>query len=95
MPAILEFIDSGRNVLVAASSDVSDTIRTLAAEVGVDLDEKGSKVFDHFSHASLEGTADHTLLIAKDAVKSEAILGKEGGKVRATALSHKYPHKCV
>lgn len=47
LATILEFIDTGHNVLLAASSDVSDAMRTLAAEVGVDMDERGSSVLDH------------------------------------------------
>lgn len=70
---MLEFIDSGRNVIIAASSEVSDTIRSLIAEVGIDLDDKGTKVFDHFSSAS---ASDHTLVASSEAVQSTAILGK-------------------
>lgn len=85
VPAILEFIDSGRNVLLAANSQVSDTMRTLAAEVGIDVDEKGTKVFDHFSFSSLGGKADHTLIAASSFVDAPAILGK-GVKVSRDAV---------
>lgn len=73
--AIVEFIDSGRNVLLAANSVVSDTMRALAAEVGVEIDEKGTKVFDHFYHAKrIDQAPDHNLIAATDVVSSKAIL---------------------
>ena len=78
MPAILEFIDSGRNVLLAVSSEVSDTLRTLAAEVGVDLDEKGTNVFDHMG--AQQGD-DHSLIASSEVAKLSNILGDKDIKV--------------
>lgn len=78
VPAILEFVDSGRDLIVVGSSQVSETIRTLAAEVGVDLDDKGTSVFDHFSHAlGADGQPDHTLVVTTDIVSSSGILGSD------------------
>ncbi len=74
--SILEFVDSGRNLILAGSSQASETLRTLAAEVGVDIDDKGTSVYDHFSHAvGANGQPDHTLVVAKDLVASPAIFG--------------------
>ena len=73
VPGILEFVDSGRNLILAASSQISDMLRSLAAEVGVDVDEKGTAVYDHFQHATSGKTADHTLVIARDVVDSKGI----------------------
>lgn len=85
LSSILEFIDSGRNVLLAVSTNVSDTMRALAAEVGVDLEEKGTSVFDHFGHAVVGDQADHTLIVARDAVDSKAIL-PHGLKARTDVM---------
>lgn len=77
--AILEFVDSGRNLLLAANSDVSDTMRTLAAEVGVDMDDKGTRVLDHFSHQQ-----ENAALVASWELSDlPSVLGAEGIKVRA------------
>lgn len=82
LAGILEFVDSGHNLLLAGGTDVSDSIRALAAEVGVDMDERGTRVFDHFSFAhTAEGNADHTLLVAKDIVSAPGIFGSTGIKV--------------
>ncbi|MEW5304335.1 MAG: hypothetical protein WDW38_011025 [Sanguina aurantia] len=75
-PTILEFVDAGRNLLIAASSDVSELMRTLATEVGVDLDDKGTKVFDHFNYATFaDGTQDHTAVLTGNVVQSAALVG--------------------
>jgi len=81
---ILEFIDSGRNVLLAASSEVSDTMRTLAAEVGVDLDEKGSSVYDHMG-AQQDG--DPTLIASSEVARLSNILGTKAIKVSMRCMA--------
>ncbi|KXZ51811.1 hypothetical protein GPECTOR_11g252 [Gonium pectorale] len=73
---ILDFVDSGHNVLMGVSSEASEAIRNLAAEFGVDLDDKGTKVFDHFNYAAkADGTVDHTLLATRDLVDAPVITG--------------------
>ena len=61
--AITDFIDRGGNVLVAANSNVGDAIRELATEVGVEIDEEGSNVIDHFNY-DVSDDGQHTLVIA-------------------------------
>lgn len=75
--SILEFVDAGHNLLVAASSEVSETVRSLAVECGVDVDERGTKVYDHFSHASLGGSADHTTVASLDVARLSAVFAKD------------------
>lgn len=77
----MDFVDSGRNLVLGASSDVSDNIRALAAEVGIDLDEKGSKVWDHFNHVVLDGKADHAVIAASDRINNPAIIDASASKV--------------
>jgi oligosaccharyltransferase complex subunit beta len=48
--AITSFIDGGGNVLVAADSNVGETIRDLASECGVEIDEEGTAVIDHLNY---------------------------------------------
>lgn len=81
-------MDAGRNVLIAASSDVSELMRTLATEVGIDLDDKGTKVFDHFSYATFaDGTQDHTAILTRNVVQSAALVGAASLQV-GHAASH-------
>lgn len=82
---ILDFVDSGHNVLLAASSEVSEAMRSLAAEFGVDLDDKGTKLFDHFSRgAAGGGLPDDTLVASSELADAPTITGgpykvREGG----------------
>lgn len=50
-------------------------MRNLAAEFGVDVDDRGSKVFDHFHHATLDGQADHSLIAGTDVVDASVLVG--------------------
>ena len=39
LAAILDFVDSGHDLIIAADSNASDLIREIATESGVDFDE--------------------------------------------------------
>lgn len=45
LAAILDFADSGHDVIVAADENASDLIRNIAAECGVDFDEVSALIF--------------------------------------------------
>jgi len=59
--AILDFIDDGHNVILAASSQISDPIREIASECGAEFDEEGSFVIDHFNFD--KESVGHTTII--------------------------------
>jgi hypothetical protein len=50
-------------------------MRNLAAEFGVDVDDRGSKVFDHFNYAIVDDKEDHTLIAASDLVDAHIMVG--------------------
>lgn len=68
----MDFIDSGRSVLIAADDGVSSAIRELASKVGVAYPEKG-RVVDHFDH-DLSGP-EHENLIVDTLPGLQSILG--------------------
>lgn len=74
--SITNFIDAGGNVLVVADSDVEDAVRTLAIECGLELDDKGNSVIDHFNHDAADGGA-HTRIVSKvdNLIEQDAITG--------------------
>jgi oligosaccharyltransferase complex subunit beta len=72
---ILDFVDTGNNVILAGSSDISDTILQLGTEFGVDFDDKGTALYDHFSYAVKEGKQDHTLIASDVVVNSSLLVG--------------------
>lgn len=79
---VLEFVDGGGNVVVAADTGFSKKIGELAQECGVDLDKANSKVYDHISFAQgLEGSGlpngDPTL-VAADVSRTKKIWGDAG-----------------
>ncbi|KAL3702205.1 hypothetical protein R1sor_020227 [Riccia sorocarpa] len=78
--AILDFVDSGHDLILAADTHTSDLIRDIATECGVDFDEDTEAVvIDHINFA-IEGESDHSLIIGDKLVESDVILGKGGVK---------------
>ncbi|CAL0329224.1 unnamed protein product [Lupinus luteus] len=83
--AILDFVDSGHDLIVAADSNASDLIREIATESGVDFDEDpASFVVDHSGYAVSASEGDHTLIASDDFIKSDVILGSK--KIEAPVL---------
>ncbi len=81
-------MDSGRNVLLAASPVLSETMRSLASECGVDFEDKGTQVFDHFSNPG-----DHSLIITNNVVDAPAIVGSNiDAPILYKGLAHSVPH---
>lgn len=73
--SIIAFIDSGRNALIAVSHNVSEPIRAIANECGVDFDEDQTSVIDHL-HYDMSDSGEHRLIVAADPVSSPVMLGK-------------------
>jgi oligosaccharyltransferase complex subunit beta len=46
---LLDFVNDGGNVLLAASEKVTDAVRDFAIEFSVEFDEAGTRVFDAFN----------------------------------------------
>jgi oligosaccharyltransferase complex subunit beta len=58
---ILEFVDAGHNLVVAADSTLDEPIRELASECNIEFDDQDTHVIDHF-HFDADDEGDHTLL---------------------------------
>ncbi|KAI4375703.1 hypothetical protein MLD38_013540 [Melastoma candidum] len=83
--AILDFVDSGHDLIIAADVNASDLIKEIATECGVDFDEDPSAmVVDHLSHAVSEYEGDHTLIVANNFIQADIILGNK--KIEAPVL---------
>lgn len=74
-PALLTFLDDGGNLLVAGDSEISEPIRALAAECGVEFHESGSAVMDHVSFDAADVTGDHTRILASTYTAASPIVG--------------------
>lgn len=83
--AVLEFVDSGRDLIVALDANSSDLIRDIATECGVEFDEDPAvMVVDHTSYALSKTEGDHTLVASDDFIGSDVILGSK--KIEAPVL---------
>ncbi|GFY89675.1 dolichyl-diphosphooligosaccharide-protein glycosyltransferase 48kDa subunit family protein [Actinidia rufa] len=100
LAAIVDFVDSGRDLIIAADTSASDLIREIAAaECGVDFDEasiilyaldQAAMVIDHTSYAVSDTEGGHTLIASDDFIQSDVILGRkkiEGLKVLSASPS--------
>ena len=76
---IMEFVRSGRSVVLAGSSDMGEPMRELAAECGIEFDEQDSYVLDHVGYDASDADGDHSLLVA-DAFGDDAkvVVGAAG-----------------
>ena len=77
--AVLDFVDSGHDLILAADVKTSDVIRDIAVECGADFDEfDRAVVIDHMKYAITKFGSDHSLIAADIAIDSDVLLGKEG-----------------
>ncbi|CAI2165856.1 9358_t:CDS:2 [Funneliformis geosporum] len=74
--SLVNFVNEGGNILLAVSSELSENIRNFAREFDIEFDERDNYVIDHFNY-DISDNGNHTLLISKNFVNNEAILGKE------------------
>ncbi|KAL7101769.1 hypothetical protein ACP275_08G075400 [Erythranthe tilingii] len=82
---VLDFVDSGHDLILAGDSNASDLIRNIAAECGVEFDEDTSAmVIDHAGYAASETEGDHTLIASDEFIQSDVILGSK--KLEAPVL---------
>ena len=76
--ALVSFVNAGGNILLAASSDVSETWRDFAREFDIEFDEKDTMVIDHFNYDESD-SGDHTLVVVdKEGITdNDVVIGKE------------------
>jgi len=87
--AVIDFVDSGRNVLLAADETISEAVRSIATGCGVDFAEEGALVVDHFNYDTIHDDGQHAYIVATqqtDATK--AIVGKAVGSVLFHGVGH-------
>jgi len=76
--AILNFIDAGGNVLIAADSNIGEPIRELSSDCGIEFDEEKTSVIDHMNYDATD-SGKHTLIVAdsKNLIKAPVIVGTD------------------
>ncbi|KAG0623990.1 hypothetical protein M758_3G215800 [Ceratodon purpureus] len=79
--AVMDFVDSGHDLILAADATTSEAIREIATECGADFDEfHKAVVIDHVKYAITKFGSDHSLIAADNLIDSSVILGSEGIK---------------
>jgi len=81
---LIQFLDNGGNIFIAADTNVGDVIRDTAAEVGIEIDETGTKVIDHGNVALDFDDGTHTTITVQpeNIIDAEIITGKISGPVK-------------
>ncbi|KAK9136395.1 hypothetical protein Syun_015725 [Stephania yunnanensis] len=91
LAGVLEFVDSGRDLVIAANGAASDLVRDIATECGVDFDvDSAAMVIDHTSYAVSKTDGDHTLIASDEFIQSDVILGSE--KIEAPVIFRGIAH---
>jgi oligosaccharyltransferase complex subunit beta len=76
--SVVGFIDAGHNVLIAANTNVTDSMRGIANECGIDFDEHQSSVVDHMLYDMSDAGGDHTLVTSTHVIDTPVIVGARG-----------------
>eukprot|EP00941_MAST-03F_sp_MAST-3F-sp1_P003062 g3062.t1 len=85
--AVVNFVDENRgNLLLAADFETSDTVRDIAAECGVELDEEGTIAIDHLNYDVSDPMADHSLILTDEVVDCPMFVGEKLAKKKSSPI---------
>lgn len=65
--SVVGFVADGGNVIVAASSELGNTIRELSREFDVEYDNRYTTVYDHFNYDQNLGQKQHDTVVVNTA----------------------------
>eukprot|EP00300_Choanocystis_sp_HF-7_P024811 c2635_g1_i1.p1 GENE.c2635_g1_i1~~c2635_g1_i1.p1 ORF type:complete len:438 (+),score=116.68 c2635_g1_i1:31-1344(+) len=71
---IIDFVDSGRSLIVAASPSIGDAVRELGAECGIEFDDSETYVVDHHNFDASDVDGEHTLIVADKFLSAAGIV---------------------
>jgi oligosaccharyltransferase complex subunit beta len=77
---LLEFMNKGGNIMVAADDSIGGSLREFAESCGVEFDADGSSVVDHFSFSERnDKERTHTAILTDNVFDSGSMLENFGG----------------
>jgi len=81
--ALLAFADNGGSIFIATDTNVGDVLRDVAAEVGMEIDEAGTKVIDHgsFNEELDDGTHTSISIQPNQLLDAPKIVGSKSGSI--------------
>ena len=68
-------MESGRGLILAVDSKVSDDLRNLASDLGVDFEPKGSAILDPWNHVTIPKSKEGNLILSRRVADEPYILG--------------------
>jgi len=88
--AVIKFVDSGRSLLVAVNSNISEPVREVANECGVDFDEEQTSVIDHVNFDASDESAGgrHTLIALSNVNAIPVITGNPTAPILFSGVGH-------
>lgn len=84
---LLQFVEQGGNVLLAAGKKLTKVQREFALECGVEFEKKGNVVVDHVNPIDDDDDIFNSVIAAKDFVASERVVGSLASKPKPVAFS--------
>ena len=84
--SLLEFIDDGHDVLLAVDAQVSEELRGLVADLGVDLEPKGTAAIDHLDFVQSSSSVDHTVIASSEYGAVDGLFGTKPPEVDLHAI---------
>jgi len=72
---VLDFVDQGGNVLIAADSDASDAVKAIGSDCNIELDNSGAFVIDHHNFNTDGDDGQHTLIASDNFVNETIVVG--------------------
>lgn len=71
---IIDFLDAGGNLIVAADYGLGDAVRLIGRECGVFFDTSDTKVLDHLNYDARDVDGDHSVIIADNFNKAATVI---------------------
>ena len=82
-------MESGRDIILAVGYDLSEDLRDLASDLGVDMETQGTAVYDHFHRAAGAGP---DVVTTSKVLQSTAVFGDRQPQVHSPrALGQQMP----
>lgn len=95
---IISFSDSGRSVILGFGMNTSESVRFLAAELGVFVDEDSTGIIDHFnydaeSEYSNNYGSNHSIILTNNVIDTEAIISRKrlSAPIAFRGIGHNIP----
>ncbi|KAJ1985343.1 oligosaccharyl transferase glycoprotein complex, beta subunit [Dimargaris cristalligena] len=98
--SLVEFIDDGGNIVMAAGSDFGGAQRDFAKQLGIDFDLRGNVAVDHFHYlpapeteAGVRDPENHTRILTDQYTNSTYIVGdqvRQGGPILYQGVGHRH-----